>query len=630
MNRRLWTRFLLFYLSVVLLSVGAVAVYTHLRLRAYLLENREEDLHRNARTLAPLLFAAGPDASLDGLCQSLRRRSGYRVTVIDPAGRVLGDSERPAASMENHLYRPEIQEALHTGSGSIIRYSHTLSYSMMYGAILAEEGPRKLVVRLALPLVAVSEELSRIRRSVIGGSLVAFLLAAPVLYLLSRRVSLRIERIRNFVRNARKGELGRRLFVGSRDELGDLERELDEAAGELNEQVDTLTAERKRLASILDAMQDGILLVDDRERILYANPFACQIVGHRVDAVVGRRLMEVARSEELHELLEGAKGPDGLSDSQDLVLLSDPDRAFTGRAKNLPDAAGERAGARLLMLRDVSEQKRLEKIRADLISRISHELRTPLTLIKGFAETLQEEGFQDPGTSDRYLSVIVENTDRMVRLVGDLVRLTSIELGRLPMRPEPVRIEALVRRAVHAFEVRARDKGLELHCDVPEGLPAVLADPDRLTEILYNLLDNAIKYTETGEIRVSAALQQGDPGAPAKVFAPSPGGGDEDWAQFIFLPPGQQNPARRVTVQVSDSGRGIPPRELPRVTERFYRCEGSVSDTRKGYGLGLAIVKHLVRRMGGQLSIRSRPGEGTTVRITLPEEPPEETGPTLP
>ena len=450
-----------------------------------------------------------PEETLDALCNELKERSGYRVTLIDDRGIVLGDSDRDSSSMENHLYRPEVQEALDKGSGSAIRYSHTMSYPMFYGAVRVPSGPSTYFLRLSLPLEGVFARLAAIRSNIVQGSLLAFLAAIPVLFFLSRRMSRRIERVTTFVQAARQGDFGRRLYVGSSDELGVLEKELDGVAEALNDQLAELTSQRKRMGTILEAIQDGIILVDAQDRILFINSYAVEIIGHQEGPEVGMRLMEVMRSDELYSLVRRARDEERPPAPREVVFVRNPDRTFLARARNLQDAAPAASGACLILLRDISERKRLERIRADFLSRVSHELRTPLTLIKGFAETLQDEGFQDSEEANRYLSVIGENTDRLARLVGDLVRLSSIELGRHPIRLEAVSLQDRVRQAVQSFEVRAREKGIALVSEIPEGLPPVMADPDRLTEILFNLLDNAMKFTADGEIRVSAEQRAG-------------------------------------------------------------------------------------------------------------------------
>jgi two-component system phosphate regulon sensor histidine kinase PhoR len=329
------------------------------------------------------------------------------------------------------------------------------------------------------------------------------------------------------------------------------------------------------------------------------------------------RLMEVMRSDELYTLVRRVREEDRSPTPMEVVFVRNPDRTFLARARNLRDEAPAAPGACLILLRDISERKRLETIRADFLSRVSHELRTPLTLIKGFAETLQEEGFQDSEEANRYLSVIGENTDRLARLVGDLVRLSSIELGRHPIRLEAVPLQDRVRQAVQSFEVRSREKGIALVSEIPEGLPPVLADPDRVTEILFNLLDNALKFTAQGEIRVSAEYRLG-----LEQAEEAPGRGDseskdDDRPQFLYVPSGVDS-AGCIVLRVEDTGTGIPADDLPRVTERFFQGGLKAQGPERGSGLGLAIVKHLVKLMGGQLSIQSQESRGTTVKVMLP------------
>jgi signal transduction histidine kinase len=346
-------------------------------------------------------------------------------------------------------------------------------------------------------------------------------------------------------------------------------------------------------------------------------------MGRKEAPELGTRLMEVIRSDELYSLVRRAREEEQSPMPMEVVFVRNPDRTFLTRARSLREAAPAAADACLILLRDISERKRLERIRADFLSRVSHELKTPLTLIKGFAETLQEEGFQDSKEANRYLSVIGENTDRLARLVGDLVRLSSIELGRHPIRLEAVPLQEAVRQAVQSFEVRSREKGIVLVSEIPEYIPPVLADPDRVTEILFNLLDNALKFTAQGEIRVSAEYR---PGLERAEEAPVRGeleNEDDDRPQFLYVPSGADS-VGCVVLMVEDTGFGIPAEELPRITERFFQGESKTEDREKGSGLGLAIVKHLVKLMGGQLSIQSQESRGTTVKVMLPVAPEED------
>ena len=603
MTKRLWVRFVLSYLAVVLLAVLVSSLCVERQLHSHFLKGLENDLYRSARMFGAMLPsdlpAAGlPGENLDELCRKLKAETGYRFTIVSTEGRVLGDSDEASAAMENHFYRPEILAALEQGKGSSVRFSHTVREPMLYGAVLSSIGSEPVILRLALPVREVEADLSAIRSSILVWSSFGFALTLPLLYLFSRRMSRRIGRLRQFLKAVRSGARSRRLYKGSRDELGELERELDEVAEELSANMDDLAAERTRRGVILGAIEDGIVLLDDEDRVLFINPSAARIFHVERDSSRGQRLLEVIRSGELYALVRKARREAGPTEAREVVLLTDPDLTFVATAVALAEREGSGSIGCLLVLRDVTEAKRLDRIRADFVSHVSHELRTPLTLIKGFVETLRDEGLRDPDEAQRYLSIIGENTDRLVRLVEDLLRLSSIELGRIPLRRQAVRIEEIVEGASRTLEPRFREKGLALIKSVDKGLPPVAADPDRLVEILLNLLDNAIKYTQKGEIRVAAVIQP-------------PFGGQR----------GQQ-----VALSVSDTGIGIPARELPRVTERFYRGErGNHRDVR-GSGLGLAIVKHLVRAMEGRVLISSTEHAGTTVTVVLPVWPDREEG----
>lgn len=594
---RLWTKFLLSYLAVLLLALGATFVSLDRYLRERLLESLEQDLGRSARMVSTMLSERAAErrleaAPLDDFCRRIREETGYRVTIISAAGDVLGDSDEVSASMENHLYRPEIQEALEKGWGSSVRYSHTVREPLMYGALRAgggEEGLR--VVRLALPVRRVGEQVSTIRTAIFVWGLAGLGLAIPFVYLFSRAQSRRIVRVRDFVRDIRHGSPARRLYVGSGDELGELEAALDEVAREIARSGEDLMVERRRRGLILQALRDGIVLLDEQDRVLFLNAAAAEIFQIDREASRNKRLLEIARSEELYGLVRKARQGGQQETSCELDLVCAPRRAFLASAVVLSEPGSARPAGCLIILRDISEQKRIEKIRADFVAHVSHELKTPLTLIKGFVETLADEGTREPEQVARYLSVIGENTDRLVRLVDALLRLSSIEMGRIPLQRQPVDAREIVEKIVRAFQPRAREKGLELLSSVSEALPPVAADPDRLMEILMNLLDNAVNYTDRGEIRV--------------------------WAEFRDRTDGRSS-RPMVALGVSDTGAGISAKDLARVTERFYRAERGRQEEPRGSGLGLAIVKHLVRLMEGELAIESRENEGTTVTVLLP------------
>jgi len=593
--RRLSVRFLVSYLLVVGAVAGVSSVYLHYRLKAYFLQIATEDLYRTASMVSAVLEEVPvPAGSMDELCRRMKRVSGSRVTLIRRDGSVAGDSDVPSSSMENHLYRAEIQKALQDGQGSSIRKSTTLGFPMLYCAVCLEGAGHPYIVRLSVPMSRIASHLGTIGSRLLEGAAVGLFIVFPLLYVDSRSLSRRIGRLRGFLKDAFYGPTSRRLYVGPKDELGQFEQELDEVSEGVRRQTEALAALRTQFEALIEALDEGVIVLDPDDKVLFANPQAARLLGVDLRALTGMRLTDAVRTHAFYELLRSKCEGGPVCGPMEFSVPGSPEKVYQASLTSIHAAErGPTAGC-IVRLRDISEEKRLESIRSGFVSHVSHQLRTPLTLIKGYVETLQTEGFGDTERAARYLSVIEESTDALVRMVNGLLRLSAIELGRLPVRKEPVNLRELVDKLCRTFSDRARKKGLFLENAVPVTLPEAYADPERLYEVMLALYDNAVKYTVEGGITVSAA----------------------------YLPAREAGARALIDLSVTDTGIGIPAGEIQRVTERFYRCERhageGVGEGDGGSGLGLAIAKHLVRLMGGRLSIASKEHRGTTVTITLP------------
>lgn len=604
---RLSVRFLVSYLLVVGAVAGLSSVYLHYRLKAYFLQVATEDLYRTARMVSAVLSDVPMSAgSMDELCRRMKRVSGSRVTVIVRDGSVAGDSDVPSSSMENHLYRAEVQKALQDGQGFSIRKSTTLGFQMLYCAVSLQGQGHPYLVRLSVPMSQIASHLGTIRSRLLEGAAVGLFVVFPLLYVYSRSLSRRIGRLKGFLKDAFYGPTSRRLYVGSRDELGQFEQELDEVSEAVCRQIEELAALRRQFEALTDALDEGVIVLDPDDKVLFANPQAARLLGVDPTALTGMRLTDAVRTHAFYELLRRKCEGEPVCGPLEVFLPGSPERVFQASLTGIRDRERGSSAGCIVRLRDISEEKRLENIRSSFVSHVSHQLRTPLTLIKGYVETLRTEGFGDTERARRYLSVIEESTDALVRMVNGLLRLSAIELGRLPVWKEPVNIRRLVDTLCRTFADRAHKKGLFLENRVPENLPEAYADPERLYEVMLALYDNAVKYTVKGGITASAA----------------------------YVPAREAGHAALIDLSVTDTGIGIPAGEIQRVTERFYRCERhageGVGDGDGGCGLGLAIAKHLVRLMGGRLSIASKEHRGTTVTITLPACAPSPPQPPLP
>ncbi len=426
-----------------------------------------------------------------------------------------------------------------------------------------------------------------VRRAVTVAALMAIGVALAVGFLISRRVTRPVTAIQTIAQRMAEGNFEQRVQVMGSDEIAKLGRTLNRMAGRLKEKIEDLEGERAKVAAILDSMVEGVIAIDHRGRILLMNPGARAIFGLHREQVEGRTFLEVVRHKELLDLIEACQAVGVGEHCRREVELGPPvARTLEAHATSVAFAA-ERRGI-LLVLYDITELRRLERVRREFVANVSHELRTPLTSIRGYLETLRDGAMEEPANARRFLEVAHAHAERLSRLVDDLLQLSDIETGRLVPKPAPIVLHEVATDVSAIFESQAVQKNLAFLNRVPPDL-AVQADRDRLTQILVNLVDNAVKYTPEGGQVVVRAGRAGD----------------------------------LVEVSVQDTGSGIPSIDLPRITERFYRVDKARSRELGGTGLGLAIVKHLVQAHGGELWIESELGKGTTVRFTLPAAPGE-------
>ena len=573
MPRTLFGRLFLHAVAVllVLLAVGALVTDRYLtrweegRLRAR--------LEAIARTVAVTLPARPPE--IQARVDEVSRATGVRLTVVGPDGAVLADSHRDPARMDNHGGRPEVAEARQGRVGTSVRRSATLGEEMLYVAV-----PGHPVVRASLPLREVSELLAEIRRRVLLAAVPAVLAALALAFLLSRGLTRRFEAMRRFAARTAAGDFDAELPVGGADELADLERDLLALRDALRDEMVGLSRERERLEALIRHLPDGIVVLDSDHRVLRVNPAARRLLrlAGPADGVPGA---EVLRHPDLLRALDACRGAEAPPGPVALDWPDPPCRLLV-RMVPLTDEAG-RPGV-LVVLRDVTRQHELERMRSDFIANLGHELRTPLTAIRGAAETLQDAALGDPEAARRFLDTIHRNALRLESLLEDVSHLARIEGGAAPLQAGPLDARDPVRRVVELFRTEAERAGIELRCEVPPTEVPLVSDGDKIESILVNLVQNAVRYTPEGG-RVTASVE-------------AAGGG--------------------VVFAVADTGIGIPADEIPRVTERFYRVDPARSRATGGTGLGLSIVKHLVEMLGGTLRIESGPGKGTRVTVTLP------------
>lgn len=583
-TRRLVVQFLAPTLAALLAVLVATASYVSTMLQQHQVTVMTERLLAEAREATDVLpWSDGVE--LDRAAARVAANLDARVTVIAADGRVLGESSEPSAGLENHAGRPEVQAALAQGAGSASRRSTTVGAALLYAAVRQEARGVVRVVRVAAPMAAIEASAAHLRWSIVIGLCGAVVVGMGVALALSRRLLRRIQRLVAYAGLIAADEPTPYLGAELPDELGQLESQLADMAQRIAGTIATLRMEQERQEAILRGMVEGVVVTDLAERVVLLNARAQELLGVTpVHDAGGRPLIELVREPSIADILRDLNGGRATV-SRDASIGH---RTLQVNAARLDGGDGRPIGA-VLVLHDVTELRRLEVVRRDFVANVSHELRTPLTAIKGYAETLLGPAGDDRDTRLKFLAVIDRHSERLGRLIDDLLALSDLELGRMPMRVADVAVGPVVDDVCQILAERIRRSDVTFQVVVEPNLPAVRADGDRLRQVLINLVENAIKYTPAGgEVTLRVGCPKGTP--PAMI-----------------------------ALSVEDTGVGIPAQDLPRLTERFFRVDKARSRDMGGTGLGLAIVKHIVQTHGGSLSINSTYGQGTTVTVWWPQ-----------
>ena len=507
--------------------------------------------------------------------------SNARITVITADGLVLADSQSDPQTMENHAGRPEVRDALAKGDGFSVRHSVTVDRDLQYYAarFSVPDGP-PVVFRFAMPIRAVDNEVWEFRRRLWLASLLVLLVSGTISLFVSRSFSDRVDRLSQFSRRVAEGDF-RPVFADPRgDALENLATSLNESAAKLDFTIRTLKDERNLSASILGSMVEGVAVVDGRDRLLFSNQAFAEILGLDVAPKIGSTLVESVRQPELIEAVRSVR-KDQAAVHSEIVTGTLRQRFFAATVAYVK--ASENSGA-VIVLHDITDLRKLERVRRDFVANVSHEFKTPLTAIQGFAETLLAGAMDDPQNRIRFLQIILDHSRRLARLTDDLLELSRMDADRVELEVDRLSVSQFVQSCIETTQRPAAEKNLRVSVNLKASLPDIAADRRRLAEVLQNLLDNAVQYTPSGgRIAVSASSD-----------------GDE------------------VEFTVSDTGIGIPKVDQPRIFERFYRVDVARSREVGGTGLGLSIAKHLIEAHGGRIWVESEVGRGSQFHFTVP------------
>lgn len=565
------------YVALLILLSAAFLLFSFGTIRKHYLDTLARDLENIGRTLDARVFVYLDEnrlSEMETLLQEHGEKIGARLTVIDREGTVLADSERDSTTMENHRFRPEISEALEGRRGRSLRYSSTVREDMLYIALpLARGGRIEGVLRISLFVRDINVLINAVRRDIGLAMVIVFGLALVGAFAFSRSLTRPLRELMKASQKVAAGDFDATVRIRSSDEWKDLGKSFNTMTSEVKTLFEKLRKRNEELDNIMASMQEGLLVLDGSGKIVLANRSAKALIEQ--EALEGKYFWEVVRMTPFVELIRRVK-EEKTSRTTDMAF---GERSILCRASFLSAQHGV-----VVTFHDITEMENLARIKKDFVLNVSHELRTPLTAIRGYAETLEDEVDEQ---ERNYVVTIIRHTDRLIRIVEDLIALATLEEKPAALEVEKVDLKEIAESVLRIFDPKAKGKKLALSLDVDPGLAPVDGDPFRLEQMLVNLVDNAVKYTDKGSVRVSLRMEQG-----------------------------------RVAIEVVDTGAGIPQDEQSRIYERFYVVDKSRSRKAGGTGLGLSIVKHIVSLHGGEIQLQSQPGAGSQFTIFLPLQRP--------
>lgn len=574
------------YWGLTAVAIVAVAFYSFHSMSNLYFQTLENDIHTRALLLAdqvePLVRTTDHGA-IDTLCKRLGKSADTRFTIILPDGKVIGDSDEDPAVMEYHDDRPEVRQALGGDLGMDHRYSRTVKQEMMYIAVPLKGGNREILcaVRASLPMTAIRAELNSMSVRVFVAAILTGILAMVVCIVVVRRITSPLRGMSRAARYFADGEFNHRIPAQQTIELDELAETLNTMSSQLNKTLSDLGEQRNEQQAVLSSMDEGVLAIDRKERIIHMNRVAGSILGVDHKAAKRELVQQVVRFANLQEFIKAVLGSQK-SVSMDLTLSGEAEKQIQAHGTVLRNAEDEAIGA-LIILRDVTQLRHLETVRSDFVANVSHELKTPITSIQGFVETLLSDDWNHGPDILRFLEIINQQAGRLNAIIDDLLTLSRLEQKEGHVLKDPSNLESVLSNALDLCQLQAAKKNIGIRVDCPADLMLDINAP-LLEQAMVNLLVNAIKYSE--------------PDKTVRVHA-------------------ENRPDGQVAISVEDEGFGIENKHLDRLFERFYRVDTARSRKLGGTGLGLSIVKHIAQVHNGTITVESKLGKGSTFTLIL-------------
>lgn len=562
-----------------------IGIYFIRSLEAYYIGNFNETLNTQANLLAVNLEKYLIDEKKDdlekredinNLVEHLFALDGADVSIIDSNGIILGTTKKTNLNIIGQkIYQIDVSRALLGTRSETVRIDEKTGNRIKFLAIPIHHEQNTIgAVFMTASIEEVYKTVYRISNILVTATLIALVFTATLGFFLSRTIIRPIQEITKQAVAITEGDFNQRVKIYGEDEIGRLGSTFNQMAKKLKEAIDQNQEEREKLSSILTHMSDGVIATNEQGKILVVNQGALDLLGISEEQIKGHTLTDIFPKIMFPISEENLIYP--YSNDQETKLL----RMTLNKIHHFHEGKI----SLIIVLRDVTKEENLEQMRKDFVANVSHELRTPLTTLKSYLEALDEGAIEDPELAHRFIKVTRYETDRMIRLVNDLLQLSRLDEKKIKLKRSLVSVREMIEDVIDRFSFQARQRSIELTLDLPDYLPTIELDRDQIDQVLDNLISNAIKYTgDQGKVRVIARLKQ-----------------------------------NRLFIEVEDTGIGIPKKHLSRLFERFYRVDKARSRELGGTGLGLAIAHEIIKAHHGEIEVESEVGKGTKVRFFIP------------
>nr|WP_321466127.1 ATP-binding protein [uncultured Desulfobulbus sp.] len=583
-------------MGIVILTLGLTAWLAISSGNDFYLGHLQKDILERGMLIESTIsqLSQGDEASLQSFIRLNGRRAATRITLIDGNGVVLADSDEDHTLMENHGKRPEVLAALSGEAGYSIRFSRTLGENMLYSAMpikLGLDGHRG-VLRLALSVSSIENAVGDYQKRTLAIAIGVVVLAILLALYSAQRISRPLEKMKQGAEQLTKGRIDQLVKIDSEHmsvEMAGLANSINQMAEQINRRVRIIIQQRNELEAVFSSMADAVVAIDSEKNIIRMNQAAATLFSLSSEVVKGKAVQAIIRNPYILEMIDFTLGHNQQQEQKVTLSYGAEPVMLEIHAVPLRDEADNSMGV-LLVMNDLTKLNRLENIRQDFVANVSHELKTPITAIKGYVETLLDGALDDEDNARRFLNIVVRQANRLDSIVDDLLILSRIEdrEGKEDIELTVREVGPVLESALQTCAVNADEKDIVIEVECDEELYAPINQP-LLEQAVINLLNNAISYSPHGT-RITLSCQ-----GSRSVQG-------EHLVQF----------------SVSDNGPGIAKEHLPRLFERFYRCDKARSRDQGGTGLGLAIVKHIAHTHNGTVEVESTPGKGSIFTLTLP------------